>query len=351
MLPHPGRGAQQNTPNPYHSLIYDAEVEGGGELRTQLIPTRATTILNEINSPDLGEGYGLNPYQGCEHGCVYCFARPTHQYWGYSAGLDFEQKVLYKPDAPELLRKALRKKSHLRRPVMISGNTDCYQPAERDLEITRRCIEVLLEHRHPFGLITKNALIVRDLDLLEQAAALNIVHAALTVTTQDETLRRLLEPRTSTTERRFRAVEALTGAGVPVTVNLAPVIPGLTDHEIIPIVERAAAVGAGRVGYGILRLNDQVADIFTDWLRRTYPDRAERVLHRIRDCHGGKLGEKRFHHRRRGNGPVASVIRQQFEVARRRFFPHGEYWPAYDFAPFETWLRDFRRGPQLNLFE
>nr|WP_256534163.1 PA0069 family radical SAM protein [Lewinella sp. JB7] len=256
-------------------------------LRTEYIPTHPKTILNRITSPDLGQGYGLNCYQGCEHGCVYCFARPTHEYWGYSAGLDFETKVLYKAEAPAILRQSLLKKSYDPLPIMMSGSTDAYQPAERGFGLTRKCLEVLQQFRHPVGLITKNSLIVRDLDILTEMAADRLVHVCFSITTLEEDVRRMLEPRTASIAQRFRAVETLSAAGIPVMVNISPVIPGLTDHELLPIARRAAEAGARKIGYSIVRLNDSVADIFTDWIQKTYPDRADRVLNRIRDCRGG----------------------------------------------------------------
>ncbi len=341
-----GRGAQINTANPYHNLRYDELPDPEDELRTAFIPTHPKTILNKITSPDLGNGYGLNPYQGCEHGCVYCFARPTHTYWGYSAGLDFEQKILFKAEAPQLLRASLLKKRYVPMPIMMSGNTDAYQPAERTMKITRQCLEVLQDLRHPVGLITKNSLIVRDIDLLEEMATDNLVHACLSITTLDEDVRRMLEPRTASIAQRFKAVEALSQAGIPVTVNIAPVIPGLTDHEVMGIAKRARESGARRIGYNIVRLNDDVAEVFTNWVHQAYPDRASRILNRIRDCRGGELGEKRFGIRQTGEGEIAEIIKQQFYLAKRKYFPEGTFeWPAYDFSHFEL-----RRRPQLSLF-
>lgn len=342
----PGRGAQINTANLYHNLRYDELPDPEDELRTEFIPTHPKTILNKITSPDLGNGYGLNPYQGCEHGCVYCFTRPTHTYWGYSAGLDFEQKVLYKSEAPALLRKSLLKKKYVPMPIMMSGNTDAYQPAERTMKITRQCLTVLQELRHPVGLITKNSLIVRDLDILQEMATDNLVHACLSITTLDEDVRRMLEPRTASIAQRFKAVEALSNAGIPVTVNIAPVIPGLTDHEVLGIAQRARESGARRIGFNIVRLNDDVAEVFTNWVYQAYPDRAERILNRIRDCRGGELGEKRFGIRQTGEGEIAEMIKQQFYLAKRKYFPEGAFeWPAYDFSHFEL-----RKKPQLSLF-
>ncbi len=341
-----GRGAQVNPANPHHHLRYDELPDPEIELRTEYIPTHPKTILNKISSPDLGQGYGLNSYQGCEHGCVYCFARTTHTYWGYSAGLDFETKILYKAEAPALLRQALGKKNYEPMPIMMSGNTDAYQPAERRFELTRKCLEVLCEFRHPVGLITKNSLIVRDLDLLKNLAADDLVHVCFSITTLEEDVRRWLEPRTASIAQRFRAVETLSAAGIPVMVNIAPVIPGLTDHELIGIAARSAEAGARKIGYSLVRLNDQIGEIFTDWIRQVYPDRAERVLNRIRDTRGGDLSEKRFGIRHHGEGELAGLIAQQYRLAKRKYFEPGGDWPAYNFAPFEA----RRRPPQLTLW-
>ena len=340
-----GRGAQINPANPYDNLRYDELPDPESDVPTEYIPTHPKTILNRITSPDLGNGYGLNPYQGCEHGCVYCFARTTHAYWGYSAGVDFESKILYKAEAPDLLRAALRKKSYEPLPIMLSGNTDCYQPAELKFGITRACLQVLREFRHPVGIITKNSLVLRDLELLREMASEGLIHVCLSITTLDEDVRRMLEPRTATIAQRFRAVETLSAAGVPVMVNIAPIIPGLTDHEVLGIAQRAAQAGARRIGYTVVRLNDEIADIFTDWAHRTYPDRAERILNRIRDCRGGELGEKRFGIRQTGEGPIAQMIRQQYELAKRKYFPDPVDWPPYNFGPFEQ-----GRNPQMTLW-
>ncbi len=340
-----GRGAQINTANPYHNLRYDELPDPEDELRTEYLPTHPKTILNKITSPDLGSGYGLNSYQGCEHGCVYCFARTTHNYWGYSAGLDFETKILYKQEAPELLRKALLKKSYEPMSIMMSGNTDSYQPAEKRFELTRRCLEVLNELKHPVGIITKNSLVIRDLDILREMASDDLVHVCFSITTLDEDVRRMLEPRTASIAQRFRAVSTLSEAGIPVMVNIAPVIPGLTDHEILGIAKRASESGARKIGFNIVRLNDEIAEIFTDWAHRTYPDRADRILNRIRDCREGNLGEKRFGVRQHGSGEIAGMIRQQYELAKKKFFPEPVVWPAYDFEPFRK-----RRQPQLSLW-
>ena len=339
-----GRGAQINSANPYHQLIYDEQPPEVGELRTEYIKTHPKTILNKIDSPDLGMGYGINAYQGCEHGCVYCYARNTHVYWGYSAGLDFEQKILYKEEAPQLLRKTLLKKSYAPRPIMLSGNTDAYQPVERQMQLTRGILEVLHELKHPVGLISKNSLMLRDLDLLAAMATMGVAKASISITTLDEELRRKLEPRTATISQRLKAVEGLARAGVPVNVMIAPVVPGLTDHEILPIAAAAASAGASKIGYTVVRLNDAVEDIFVDWLYRAVPDRAERVINRIRDCRAGGMGEKRFGKRHTGEGEIATMINQQYQLAKRLHFQET-YWPEWDFSHFEQ-----LRNPQLSLF-
>jgi DNA repair photolyase len=339
-----GRGAQINTANPYHQLRYDPDPDPEHELRTEYIEVHPKTILNPVKSPDIPAEWGMNPYQGCEHGCVYCYARNTHPYWGYSAGIDFEQKIMVKPSAPRLLAEVLRKPSWQVAPIMLAGNTDIYQPAEAKFQITRQLLEVLWKYRHPVGLITKNSLIIRDLDVIGRLASEGLCHASISITTLDEKLRRLLEPRTATIEQRFKAVAALTSVGVPVNVMIAPIIPGLTDHEILPIAARAAEAGAIRIGYTVVRLNDDVATIFEDWARKTYPDRADRILNRIRDVRNGNLGEKRFGKRHRGEGEIAAVIDQQFDLARRKFFADRK-WPDYNLSLHEQ----YKTG-QLKLF-
>lgn len=339
-----GRGAQINTHNPFHKLAYDELPDPEDELRTSYIPTYPKTILNKITSPDIGVGYGLNPYQGCEHGCVYCYARTTHTYWGYSAGLDFEQKILYKVNAAALLKQTLLKKRYEPQSIMLAGNTDAYQPAERKFKLTRQILEVLYDLDHPVGVITKNSLILRDLDLLAPMAAKGLVRASISITTLDEDIRRKLEPRTASIAQRFMAVEKLSAAGIPVNVMIAPIIPGLTEHEILPIAERAAASGASKIGYTVVRLNDQVGDIFTNWAKQALPDRADRILNRIRDCRGGELGEKRFGKRHTGEGETARIIAQQYQLAKKLYFKDTP-WPPYDFSLFIE-----RKDPQLKLF-
>lgn len=338
-----GRGAQINPANRFHEHDYGLEPLQP-DARTQYIPVYPKTILNRVESPDIGMGWSMNPYQGCEHGCVYCYARNTHNYWGYSAGLDFEQKVLYKKDAPRLLEQQLNKKTWKPEPIMLSGNTDCYQPAEQTLGITREILKVLWKYRHPVGVITKNSLVLRDLDLLQPMAENCLLRVSVSLTTLDEPLRRMLEPRTASVKARLRTIEVLAEKGIPVNVMLAPIIPGLNDHEILEMAQRVSALGAISIAYTMVRLNGDVAAIFEDWIRKNMPDRASRVLNRIKEVHGGQLNDSRFGTRMRGEGQVAEMVRQQFQLARQRFFA-GRSKPAYNLELFER-----RRNPQMRLF-
>lgn len=339
-----GRGAQINPPNPYHNLRYDEIPDPEKELRTEYIEVHPKSILNKVTSPDIPGDYSMNPYQGCEHGCVYCYARNTHPYWGYSAGLDFEQKVLIKKNAAELLEAEIRKKTWNATPILLAGNTDIYQPAERQYRITRAILEVLWRYKHPAGLITKNSLVLRDLDILAPMAEQRLVHVSISLTTLNEDLRRMLEPRTSSVAQRLKAVESLSAAGVPVNVMLSPIIPGLTDHEILPMAKAAADHGALSFGHSVVRLNGDVAAIFEDWIRKNMPDRADRVLNRIRDCHGGNLNESRFGKRMRGEGEIANVIHNQAKLAKKQYFA-GKEWPEYNLE-----LHEQAKNPQLRLF-
>ncbi|MCB9288448.1 MAG: PA0069 family radical SAM protein [Lewinellaceae bacterium] len=338
-----GRGAQINPANRFNQYGQGREPQAG-EGRTQYIKVYPKSMLNRVASPDIGMGWSMNPYQGCEHGCIYCYARNTHNYWGYSAGLDFEQKVLVKADAPKILEQELRKKSWKPEPIMLSGNTDCYQPIERELEITRSILEVLWKYRHPVGIITKNSLILRDLDILKEMAANRLVRTSISLTTLDEGLRRVLEPRTASVHNRLKTIQSLAENGIPVNVMLAPIIPGLNDHEIFSMAETVSRLGAGSIAYTMVRLNGDVAEIFEDWIRKNMPDRAERVLNRIRDCHGGQLNDHRFGTRMRGEGKVAEIIAQQFKLAKQKFF-RDKVKPEYNLELFEKY-----RNPQLSLF-
>lgn len=345
-----GRGAQFNPQNRYKTAGYDTEASDGldepfvPDPETEFVIEKAAKILNKVSSPDIPLNYSMNPYQGCEHGCVYCYARNTHEYWGYSAGLDFERRIMVKENAAALLTKELDHPKWKPEPIMFSGNTDCYQPGEREKLITRQCLEVFLRYRHPVGLITKNSLILRDLDLLKALAELNLVHVFISVTTLDESLRRAMEPRTASGKRRIDTIRALAEAGIPTGVMIAPIIPGLNNQEIPAIMEAAADAGALAAGYTLVRLNGAVADIFAHWLQLNFPDRAEKVLNQIRSIHGGKLGDSRFGTRMQGEGPMAVSIHTLFQLAKKRLMA-GRSMPKYDTSHF----RRPDKG-QLSLF-
>jgi DNA repair photolyase len=338
-----GRGAQINPANRFHEHDYGLEPLQP-DARTQYIPVYPKTILNRVESPDIGMAWSMNPYQGCEHGCIYCYARNTHNYWGYSAGLDFEQKVLYKKDAPQLLEQQLKKKNWKPEPIMLAGNTDCYQPAEQTLGITREILKVLWKYRHPVGIITKNSMVLRDLDLLQPMAENRLLRVSISLTTLNEKLRRLLEPRTASVKARLKTIEVLAEKGIPVNVMMAPIIPGLNDHEILEVGQKVSSLGAVSMAYTMVRLNGDVAAIFEDWIRKTMPDRADRVLNRIRDVHGGELNDSRFGTRMRGEGQFAEVVKQQFQLARQRYFA-DKVKPEYNLDLFEQ-----GRNPQMSLF-
>lgn len=319
-----GRGTRLNPANRFERLhLEQAAVEDDPELAAPPAPTElyrdaSRSILAENDSPDVGFRFSLNPYRGCEHGCVYCYARPSHEYLGFSAGLDFERKLMVKADAPALLREALSAPRWQPQVVALSGNTDCYQPVERQLRLTRACLEVFLEFRNPVSVITKSALVMRDADLLGELARRGAAHVNVTLTTLDADLARRMEPRAATPERRLQAIAALAAAGVPVNVMVAPVIPGLNDHEIPTLLERAAAAGAQRASWVMLRLAAPLDQLFTDWLERHYPDRVVRVLGRLRSCRNGALNDPRFGRRMRGEGQYAAQIRDLFSLAARR---------------------------------
>ena len=318
-----GRGTRLNPANRFERLhlAQDAEDDidpAAPPAPTELFRDASRSILAENDSPDIGFRFSLNPYRGCEHGCVYCYARPSHEYLGFSAGLDFERKLMVKTDAPALLREALAAPRWQPQVVALSGNTDCYQPVERQLRLTRACLEVFLEFGNPISVVTKSALVMRDADLLGALAARGAAHANVTVTTLDADLARRMEPRAATPERRLQAIAALAAAGVPVNVMVAPVIPGLNDHEIPAILERAAAAGAVRASWVMLRLASPLDQLFSDWLERHYPDRVVRVLGRLRSCRNGALNDPRFGRRMRGEGQYAAQIRDLFTLAARR---------------------------------
>ncbi len=286
--------------------------------RTEFLADTTSSVLTRNDSPDLGFDVGLNPYRGCEHGCIYCYARPFHEFLGWSSGLDFETRILVKHEAPERLWAEFASPRWKPQVVALSGVTDCYQPVERRLKLTRRCLEVFAEFRNPVGIITKNALVARDVDILSRLAAFQAVSVAVSLTTLDPELRSILEPRTSPPAARLAAIRRLSAAGIPTGVMIAPVIPGINDHEIPALVAAAAAAGATFASKVVLRLPHSVGPLFEDWLDRHFPDRKEKVLNQIRSLRGGELNDNRFGSRMRGEGPLAEQISKLFGVACRR---------------------------------
>jgi DNA repair photolyase len=344
-----GRGAADNPANRFERLHYENDPDADPSDRpaptTQFFKDLSRSIIAHNDSPDVGFEYSINPYRGCEHGCVYCYARPTHEYLGFSAGLDFESKIMVKEDAPELLRRELTSPRWQPRTLAVSGVTDPYQPVERRLQLTRRCLEVLAEFRNPVGIVTKNHLVTRDLDILAGLAEHQAAAVFLSVTTLDGNLARHLEPRATQPQGRLAAIEAAAKAGVSVGVLVAPVIPGLTDHEMPAILAAAAAAGARYAGYILLRLPLGVGPLFEQWLTQHYPEKKDKVLGRIRDTRGGKLNDPRFGSRMRGKGAFADLIKDVFTVACRKSGITGR-GPNLSTAAFRR-----PKGNQLLLFE
>jgi DNA repair photolyase len=341
-----GRGAQKNTNNRFDEFSNELrddflefcrlEGEVWDRNKTQYLPIFPKTIVNKVNSPDVGMNYSMNPYQGCEHGCIYCYARNTHEYWGYSAGLDFERKILIKKDAPALLEAKLKSKGWKAETIVLSGNTDCYQPAEHQYGITRACLEVFLKYRHPVGIITKNVLVLRDLDLLTQLAADNLIGVNISVTSLSEETRRILEPRTATISKRLEAIKRLSESHIPVNAMLAPIIPGINSHEILGLAKAVSDAGALSFGFTVVRLNGAIGQIFEDWIKKTLPDQANKVLQQIADCHGGSLNDSRFGIRNRGEGKIAQQIKDMAHLARQKYF-NGRTFPKLNTLLYESY--------------
>lgn len=349
-----GRGAQLNTHNHFlkeEHIIRDdflnhcaAEQENTETKKTSYLEIFPKTILNKVTSPDIGFEYSMNPYQGCEHGCIYCYARNTHEYWGYSAGLDFERKILYKTNAPELLEQKLKSKNWIAKNIMFSGNTDCYQPIEKKLEITRKMLQVLLKLKHPVSMITKNALILRDLDILKKMAKLRLVNVSISITSLSEETRRILEPRTTTIKKRLETVKILSENNIPVNVMMAPIIPAINNHEILRLVKKVGELGANSVGFTVVRLNGAIVKIFTNWVHKTYPDRASKILNQIKDCHDGNLNDSRYGTRSRGEGKIAEQITTQIKLARKLYLKDNKL------PPLNYTLFDKNETNQIRLF-
>ncbi len=349
-----GRGAQKNVQNRFfkesQEVLDDflnychAEGDDPDPNKTHFLEVFPKTIVNRVESPDVGMGYSLNPYQGCEHGCIYCYARNSHEYWGYSAGLDFERKILVKKNAPQLLEEKLKSRNWTAHTIFMSGNTDCYQPAEKQFGITRKCLEIFLKYRHPVSIITKNALITRDLDILRELVKDNLISVNVSITSLNEKTRQVLEPRTATIKKRLETVKALSENGIPVNVMIAPIIPGINSHEVLPLAKAAADSGANSIGYTVVRLNGAIGEIFTDWIQKAMPDRAEKVLNQIKDCHGGTLNDSRWGERMRGEGEFSQMIRSQVALARKKFFADKVH-PELNHSLFEQY-----KDGQFRLF-
>ena len=341
-----GRGSASNPKNRFERVerVLDPEADETSSPRTEFFPDSSKSIIAYNDSPDVGFDASVNPYRGCEHGCVYCYARPSHEYLGFSSGLDFETKIMVKQDAPELLRKELSSRRWKPQLVALSGNTDCYQPIEKKMELTRRCLEVLLEFRNPVVIITKNFLVTRDAAILAELARYDCVGVTISVTTLDHKLSSLLEPRASRPARRLAAIRILADAGVPVGYLQAPMIPGLTDAEAPAIGAAAAKAGASFSGYVALRLPFAVKSLFEEWLERHYPEKKNKILNRVREIRGGRLNDPNFQSRMRGEGVYADQMAKLFQLARKKS-GITERWPRLTTEHF--------RGPekdQLSLF-
>jgi len=348
-----GRGARSNASGRFESEAREAFDDGWTpddldpvQLTTTVSPEKARVIITRNDSPDIGFSASINPYRGCEHGCIYCYARPAHAYMGLSPGLDFESKLFFKPEAGRLLEAELSKPRYVPEVIHIGGNTDPYQPEERRLRVTRSIIETLSRFNHPFSIITKSALIARDLDLLAPMAGRNLVRVAISITSADRKLSRSMEPRAATPEKRFEAVKRLSDAGVPVIVMFAPAIPGLNDHEMEAVLERSAAAGARGAGYVALRLPLEIKDLFREWLESDHPDRARRVMSLVRQMRGGKDYDAQWGKRMKGEGPIADLMSKRFAAARRRY--------GLDFRFDGLDMSQFRRPPktgdQIDMF-
>jgi DNA repair photolyase len=325
--PTKGRGALSNPAGRFESTAVEAADDGWGSLEepprrpeTTLVADRPKRAITRNDSPDVPFESSVNPYQGCEHGCIYCFARPTHSYWNLGPGLDFETKIFHKPGLVQLLVREFAAPGYVCKPINLGANTDPYQPAERELRATRGVLEAMLAHRHPVTIVTKGALILRDLDLLSELAAMRLTSVVVSLTTLDDSLKRVLEPRAASPRARLGVIRELSAVGVPVTAMMAPVIPALTDHEMETVFASAAEAGARRAGYMVLRLPHELGALFEQWLAEHFPDRASRVLGRIREMRGGRLNDPRFGHRMRGEGAYAELLASRFAAACRR---HG----------------------------
>jgi DNA repair photolyase len=348
-----GRGARTNRSGRYESEAREDFDDGWttedpqpAQIATSVTPEAARKVITRNDSPDVGFNASINPYRGCEHGCIYCYARPAHAYMGLSPGLDFETRLFFKPDAGRLLAQELSRPRYVPEFIHIGGNTDPYQPQERRLRVTRAVIETLSRFNHPFSIITKSALIQRDLDLLGPMGAQGLARTAVSVTSLDRGLARSMEPRAATPQKRLETIRRLAEAGVPVTVMFAPAIPGLNDHEMEAVLQAAAEAGAATAGYVALRLPLEIADLFQEWLASDHPGRAARVMSLVRQMRGGKAYESEFGKRMKGQGPLADLMAQRFSAAKRRYGLDRPLAPL-DLSKFRV---PPRAGDQLDLF-
>ncbi|HLF45003.1 MAG TPA: PA0069 family radical SAM protein [Chitinophagaceae bacterium] len=327
-----GRGAQFNTKNrffKYHNSKQQPDAIDDWEetdVPTQYLEQESKTIVNKVESPDVGMGYSMNPYAGCEHGCIYCYARNVHEYWGYSAGLDFEQKIIVKKNAAQLLRKFLMHPKWNGTPIMLSGNTDCYQPAEQKYRLTRGLLEVCNEFNQPVGILTKNSWILKDKDLLQEMAKKKIVSAMVSVTSLNEDLRRVMEPRTTTAKQKLKVINELSSAGVRMGIMMGPMIPGLNEQEMQRIMKAAKDNGATFTAYTFIRLNGAVKFLFRDWLYKNFPGKADKVWHLTEQSHDGKVNDSRWGVRMRGEGNIAELVAQQYKKYGKLYGMNAEEW-------------------------
>jgi len=350
---HAGRGTQTAPAHRFSRQVSAPVDDGWGReldelpaLKTELRPEIARTIVNKVNSPDIPIKQSINPYRGCEHGCVYCFARPSHSYLDLSPGLDFETRLSYKANAAELLEKRFRTPGYEVKPIALGINTDAYQPVERKLQLTRRLLKVMLEYRHPVSLLTKGVLMLRDLDLLEQLAEQNLVSVSISITTMNQDLKRRMEPRTASPRARLNMLSRLRDIGISPGVMVAPIIPAINDDELETILARSAGAGAAHASYVALRLPHELNDLFRDWLKEHFPDRAQHVMSLVRQLHGGKDYDARFGLRQTGQGPFAQLLAQRFKVAARRHGLNRVSGQALDCDAFRVPERD---GDQFSL--
>lgn len=336
-----GRGAQFNTKNKFlKNEITREHIEGVDDWDDPNVPTiymeqESKTIVNKVESPDVGMMYSMNPYAGCEHGCIYCYARNVHEYWGYSAGLDFERKIIVKKNAPQLLRKFLMHKKWDATPIMLSGNTDCYQPAEQTYRLTRGLLEVCNEFNQPVGILTKNSWILKDKDVLQEMAKKKIVSAMVSITSFNEDLRRVMEPRTTTAKQKLKVINELSSAGVRMGIMMGPMIPGLNEHEMQRIMKAARDNGATFTAYTFIRLNGAIKFLFHDWLYKNFPDRADKIWHLIEQSHDGKVNDTRWGVRMRGEGNIAQMVAQQYKKYGKLYGMNAEEW-SLDTTKFQV---------------